>query len=120
MIDDLYTIRKIDTGSNGDDYVIGLNPSSVIYSAHFPSLPVTPGACLLEIARRAASCSAGRDLSVKCVRNVKFLKMVDPRLTGELMLHCELSPLPQSEGFSLAATISDENALCVKAQMDLE
>ena len=119
MIDDLYTIEKIDAGNKGDDYVIALNPSSVIDSAHFPSVPVTPGACILEMTRKAASLSAGCDLSVKCVGNVKFLKMVDPRITRRLMLHCELSESPQDEGFSLVATISDENALCVKAQLDL-
>lgn len=120
MIDGLYTIEMLHADGFGSDFVVSLNPSNVIYSAHFPSVPVTPGACLVEIVRKAACLSVGRDLKVSCMKNVKFLKTVDPRVTCRLLLHCDISEIPVDQGFNLTATVSDEDALFVKAQLVLE
>ena len=46
-----YTIRKRTDTEGGVDYRVSLNASHIIYEAHFPGNPVTPGVCIIQIVK---------------------------------------------------------------------
>ena len=46
--DNLYSIVKQDVGEDVATFGLRLDADSVIYKAHFPSKPVTPGVCLIQ------------------------------------------------------------------------
>ena len=52
LIDNLYSINARELDKMGDKAIFGisLNADNVIYKAHFPSNPITPGVCLIQIA----------------------------------------------------------------------
>lgn len=54
-----------------------------IYRAHFPDKPVTPGVCIMQMAREMAEEVAGRPMRIDTVRNIKFLAMLSPAATPE-------------------------------------
>lgn len=58
--------------------MVRLDPEHFIYKAHFPGEPITPGVCILQIASELLSLSLGKDVEVRCVRNVKFLQVLVP------------------------------------------
>ena len=95
MFGDLYEI--VNAVSEGDtiQWNLRLNAGSSIYRAHFPGSPVTPGACQIEIARQMAESFMGRPVFVAEVRNVKFLKVMDPRSVGEVCLTGSLSSVEE-------------------------
>lgn len=74
-------------------FQIRLLPESIIYRAHFPEEPITPGACLVGIVKeltalllnKAAEEGTGtcREVSVTNVKNLKFLVPVRPKPQGE-------------------------------------
>ena len=50
----------------------------LIYQAHFPDNPITPGACLLQIAGELLQRKLGRPLFLKSSKNVKYLNVLIP------------------------------------------
>lgn len=83
--DELYTI----TASLSDDknavYTLSLHPESVIYKAHFPSHPITPGVCIVRAAVELAELFLDCRLTLVKVKNVKFLSVISPEETKEVV-----------------------------------
>jgi len=57
---------------------IELDSDSVIYKAHFPGNPITPGACIVEMGREIASLILEKDLLLEKADNIKFLMGIHP------------------------------------------
>lgn len=76
--DDFYTIEKCEAMANETVYQIHLNSSHIIYKAHFPSQPITPGVCIIEIAQELLQELLGLSLILTQVNNVKFLHVISP------------------------------------------
>ena len=49
--DSLYTIVSEFKGDGRHDFNIKLDPEHFIYKAHFPGEPITPGVCIMQIAK---------------------------------------------------------------------
>lgn len=78
----LYTITTVD--SAGRSVGIELRPDSLIYKAHFPEQPVTPGVCIVQIAGELLTELHPVKVELKSVANAKFLALIDPSVTREL------------------------------------
>ena len=59
-----------------------LNPDHLIYKAHFPGQPVTPGVCILQMIQEILSEQEGMPLFIRKIKNVKFTNM-NTRRKGE-------------------------------------
>ena len=57
-------------------YTIHLIEDCVIYQAHFPSNPITPGACIIQIAQELYEQLCGHSVEILEVKNAKFLKTI--------------------------------------------
>lgn len=86
----LYTILGSEQTAKGVNYTIQLNPESVIYKAHFPEQPVTPGVCIIEMAHELLEEHYQQPVQINVVKNVKFLSVITPlevqQLTYELVI----------------------------------
>ena len=73
------------------DYTIQLIPSCFIYQAHFPGEPITPGVCIVQIGKElveellAEQTSKSQTLEIIKVKNVKFLSVISPNETKQLV-----------------------------------
>lgn len=76
--DSLYTIEGQQSGEGTIVYDIRLQPDHTIYRAHFPGEPITPGVCIIQIAKELLEHHLQRPLAIKAVKNVKFLALVSP------------------------------------------
>ena len=65
-------------------YRLRLDAAHRIYQAHFPGNPITPGACMIDICRDLLSAAAGRPIRINCIRNIKFLALLNPVETPEV------------------------------------
>lgn len=80
----LYTIaNKQLTGLQGS-YQLSLNPDCVIYQAHFPGEPITPGVCIVQMGKEVLEDALGKDLEITLVKNVKFLSIISPLENKEI------------------------------------
>lgn len=78
LLNDLYTIRNRYCGESGYDFTIELNPQHFIYKAHFPGEPITPGVCIMQIAKELLEEALSQPLALSCVKNIKFLRIISP------------------------------------------
>lgn len=80
----LYKIIRKEGVSPVANYAIELIPSCVIYAAHFPGRPVTPGVCIVQMGKElvedllSGQRSAPCRLDISKVKNVKFLSVISP------------------------------------------
>ena len=74
----LYTIEGQQSVEGTVAYDIRLQPDHIIYQAHFPGEPITPGVCVVQIAKELLEEHLQRPLAIKAVKNVKFLAVVSP------------------------------------------
>ena len=61
-----------------------LNPDHLIYKAHFPGMPVTPGVCILQMIQELLSEQEGMPLYIVKIKNAKFVKMISPLSDGRV------------------------------------
>lgn len=74
----LYTIVGHSMQENKTCYDIALDANHTIYQAHFPGEPITPGACLVQIAQELLEDHMQQAYQLCAIKNVKFLSVVSP------------------------------------------
>ncbi len=80
----LYTVIEKEVEGLTGRFAVSLNPSCVIYQAHFPGQPITPGVCIVqmgvELLEELLGESSGQKVSLEIVKvkNVKFLSVISP------------------------------------------
>ncbi len=75
----LYCILSKAVSDPTISYDIQLDASHFIYQAHFPDNPITPGVCIIQIAKELLEDHLACDLHVIRMKNVKFLQVISPR-----------------------------------------
>lgn len=102
----LYTIarKQLEEGYSGSLYELKLIPSSVIYQAHFPGEPITPGVCIVQMGKELVEDALQQELHISYVKNVKFLSILTPMQSA-------------SATFLLQKITSSEDGKEVKAQI---
>ena len=81
MLNSLYRIRSKELSDSFVRYDIQLDACHFIYQAHFPGAPITPGVCIIQIAEELLEDHIGRKLSIRKIKNVKFLNVISPLVT---------------------------------------
>ena len=81
LLNNLYMISKRETTSLSAQYGIFLEEKSFIYKAHFPNEPITPGVCIIQIAKELLEDYAHKHYTIKAIKNVKFLNVISPVIT---------------------------------------
>jgi len=74
----LYVIEGQSVAEGTVCYDIRLQADHTIYKAHFPGEPITPGVCVIQMAKELLEDYLQRRLTIKAVKNVKFLAVVSP------------------------------------------
>ena len=93
--DNLFYIRSNETTAKGSLFHLELNPNHFIYQAHFPSQPITPGVCIVQIVKELLEIETNRKLAIKKVNNVKFLSIISP--ADNCHISCELIKIQVDE-----------------------
>ena len=78
LLNSLYHIRSKAVTDAFVRYDIHLDASHFIYQAHFPGEPITPGVCVIQIAKELMEDHLHQALTIKAVKNVKFLSVISP------------------------------------------
>ena len=73
LLDEMYRIK----GEEERLVSIAFCPEHVIYKAHFPGKPITPGVCIIKILGELLERKTGCSLSLREVKNLKFVNPID-------------------------------------------
>ena len=75
-------LEGLPQGQSGFNVI--LNPDHLIYKAHFPGQPVTPGVCILQMIQELLSEQCGTRLYISKIKNAKFVNMISPVSDGRI------------------------------------
>lgn len=78
LLNSLYKIVSKGVQESSLHYDIQLDANHFIYQAHFPGEPITPGVCIIQIAKELLEEHLNQKFNIKMIKNVKFLNVISP------------------------------------------
>lgn len=79
------SLYKILSSNNEENaFNLELVPDCLIYRAHFPEQPITPGVCIIQIATELLSDLLNTEFELASVANAKFLTVINPLVTKNI------------------------------------
>jgi 3-hydroxyacyl-[acyl-carrier-protein] dehydratase len=112
--DNLYNISGVQQTPESVTYSIQLNRDCIIYEAHFPGMPITPGVCIVQIAEELLSDYLQKPLQLTNIRNAKFLSILKPT---EHVVQVHFKAIKQAEGTVSAQAVIDDGEDTVYAKI---
>ena len=73
-----FTILSTKESGSGFESIIRLEPDNVIFKAHFPDYPITPGAVQIRVATELLETHLGKSLILAQVHDLKFMEPLYP------------------------------------------
>lgn len=81
----LFKINDITPTDDGMVCHVSLLPDCIIYKAHFPKRPITPGVCIVQMAKELIETYLERAYEISEIKNVKFLYILSPIESPEVI-----------------------------------
>lgn len=111
--DSFYKIVGKEVNENGFVSGIRLNSDHWIFSVHFPNHPITPGVCLLQIAKELIVSHYNQPLQITLVRNLKFLNVVIPDNSSTITFNCAVKK-ENDNSYKADVVIENADTCCAK------
>ncbi|MBP5258946.1 MAG: 3-hydroxyacyl-ACP dehydratase [Prevotella sp.] len=105
LTNDLFYIIKKQETDKEMLYNIKLNGNHVIYTAHFPGNPITPGVCLMQMVTELLESHSKKHLILDTVVNIKFRKAITPDMEPSV---------------TIIKTAEEDKTLKVRVSIDVE
>ena len=117
LCDKLYTLLSMEKTETGSRAMVRLLPESEIYAAHFKGMPITPGACMGEMACELAARLSDAPLDASEASDIRFLHPVLPGETDELLFLFEQEPQTDRWRIQVCSgeTLCARMSLCLKS-----
>lgn len=104
----LYIIKSSDVEKRS--FLIELLPNSIIYKAHFPGHPITPGVCIVQIATELLLEFMHKNLVLKTIANAKFLSIINPEEDKEVIFNIKKLTIDETEKkISVSIIVQDQS-----------
>lgn len=114
--DELYLIIYKEYDGHDATYTLRLRPESIIYKAHFPGQPITPGVCVTQMACEVAADALRCRLCLMGIKNVKFLAVIAPDKTPEVT--CRLTKIVvDGDSVTFQCTMYDRDVIFSKMSL---
>lgn len=111
----LYTIADKRMEGSGIFYQILLNKNHFIYKAHFPNEPITPGVCIIQIAKELLEDYLHEEYEISHVKNIKFLSVLSPLSTPTVAyVFDKITVLPETNECKTQVQVQQDNVLFAK------
>ena len=108
--------HKIKDGDR--DFLLLLNRESIIYKAHFPEQPITPGVCIIQIASELLAGLLSKEVRLAEVVNAKFLSVINPVETESVTYTItKLTSDASGKTLKTAVVVSAEEVICAKLSL---
>lgn len=78
LLGNFFTISSMEDDGSSASLLLELNAGHAIFNGHFPSMPVVPGVCMMQMVQEIMEKITGRSLLLSRADQVKFLMVIDP------------------------------------------
>lgn len=112
LINDLYKIIQIDHQEKIEAQ-IQINSSHDVFKGHFPSIPVLPGVCMIQLIKELIENQYHRKTILQEAGNIKFLSIVNPEQNDEIKVTIEIKEA-DTNTITFASSISQDQTIVFK------
>jgi 3-hydroxyacyl-[acyl-carrier-protein] dehydratase len=98
-------------------FTIELNPEHMIYHVHFPNNPITPGACIIQVAKELFSFLEQTDLNIRKIKTVKFIHPIIPTIHPVINYQMEWEEIKQDEPCCVTISVYREDIIFSKMKL---
>jgi 3-hydroxyacyl-[acyl-carrier-protein] dehydratase len=113
LTDHLYTIKSENKDDNSFSAVLEWNPGHDIFKGHFPTVPVVPGVCMMDLIREMLERVAGTPVKILSVPVMKFLNLINPLQTSTVQLQLSYTST-DLEQYLVTASLFNEGVVYFK------
>ena len=116
----LFDLKQVVATPGGFRATTSPKVDSVIYKAHFPGNPVTPGACLIQAVCSLVEKHCGCKMLLSEAKSVKFISTIVPNSEDEVVFDVEFHGQPAALNqppLSVKATVTVGNGICAKMSL---
>lgn len=110
----IFTIERINQTENIYIFRATLDPSHKILEGHFPSNPVVPGVCTMDMIKRCCAVIMGKEVRFDTIKEVKFLATILPTQHRELEVTIEVK-----EEMNISVLVKCEDTTMMKLKATL-
>lgn len=80
---DFFSVIKMESEDAGLNAEVVINEAHPILGGHFPGKPVVPGVCMVQMVKELLEERLGSKYSLVRADHLKFLTLIDPRITQD-------------------------------------
>lgn len=120
LLKDFYNVEEFATTENGYEFKIILSQNHKIYEGHFPSQPVVPGVCSVQILKECAEKVLSAPLRIKTIESCKFSAMIVPSINSKLTAKLTISEAENAYKLRASITAAETTFLSLKAVLTKE
>lgn len=110
--DTFFTFTTPETDGGLLKTTITINPAHDIFKGHFPSQPVVPGVCMMQMVKEVLENHLDKKLQLAKADNIKFLSFIDPEQHGQIGLEIKMNVV--DEVVKIDAQLVNEGAIFLK------
>lgn len=86
LLNEFFTIDEQEVTEEKTTFRLTLHAEHLIYRAHFPGNPITPGVCLVQMQKECLETLLHRELFLSVVKNIKFQAVLSPTETTKVCM----------------------------------
>jgi len=79
LLTNFYTTSNLQSGEGSITATIAFNADHDIFKGHFPTIPVVPGVCMMQIVKEVLEQQLSQSLTLKQSSQIKFLMLITPK-----------------------------------------
>lgn len=112
LLNNFFYIDTVQVEKNICETSIHINALHEIFKGHFPSQPIVPGVCLLEMQKEILQQLLNEKLCLQSAPMVKFLTMFIPTQNNQASLNMQLDR--QGQSIQVSSTLSHQERIYFK------
>lgn len=103
LLNDFFHITQLTSADNALKASLTINKSHKIFEGHFPSIPIVPGVCMMQMVKEILEKHVNKKLIVRNGDNMKFLSVINPTENAEIEATIQYES--DGEGWKINATL---------------
>lgn len=106
-LEGFYSVLTDTRDENSAEVQVRIHADHAIYAGHFPDQPIAPGAALTQMVIDEAQRLIGGQQVFVGAKQIKFLSVLNPNVTGQLVLRFSFSTRDSQQQFACTGVAGD-------------
>jgi 3-hydroxyacyl-[acyl-carrier-protein] dehydratase len=117
ILESLFSVKKLELNDGEILAVVVLNEDCEIFKAHFPSDPITPGVCQLNLLKDLLyQAYPQKTFTLQTASQIKFVEALRPAKSREIQV--QIQTTFTDESMSISSSIFDDKQIFLKAKIN--